>query len=124
MESRYKKDNGYTYGEMITTQDNTTVEELTLGVFKKWNDRLEVMGSICDFYDYVWRFYSDGRLVLATTIDYNTNPSSCDWKGNNECGHLEYQSIDDMLRGWLDELKENESVYWFEDEIAFIESII
>ena len=67
MESRYKKNRGYTYGNMIITQDDddTTVSELTEGVFQDWNDKLETMGSICDCYDYSWRFYPDGRLVLS-----------------------------------------------------------
>lgn len=56
MESRYKRDHGYSYGEMIQKQDALTVSELTEGVFSEWDDKLEIMGSICDFYDYMWRF--------------------------------------------------------------------
>lgn len=97
MESRYKRDHGYSYGEMIQKQDALTVSELTEGVFSEWDDKLEIMGSICDFYDYMWRFYPDGRLVLADTILYSKDVKNCEWKGKVDCGHLEYHSLDDML---------------------------
>lgn len=102
MESRYKRDHGYSYGEMIQKQDALTVSELTEGVFSEWDDKLEIMGSICDFYDYMWRFYPDGRLVLADTILYSKDVKNCEWKGKVDCGHLEYHSLDDMLSDWLD----------------------
>ena len=35
MESRYKRDHGYSYGEMIQKQDALTVSELTEGVFSE-----------------------------------------------------------------------------------------
>ena len=40
MESRYKRDHGYSYGEMIQKQDALTVSELTEGVFSEWDDNL------------------------------------------------------------------------------------
>ena len=123
MESRYKKNRGYTYGSMIVAQDDTTVSELTEGVFREWNDKLEIMGSICDFYDYVWRFYPDGRLVMSDTILHNGDVESCNWVGSNDCGHLEYHSLDEMLLDWLDELKTNESEEQFTEEIEFIEAM-
>ena len=84
MESRYKRDHGYSYGEMIQKQDALTVSELTEGVFSEWDDKLEIMGSICDFYDYMWRFYPDGRLVLADTILYSKDVKNCEWKGKEK----------------------------------------
>ena len=123
MESRYKRDHGYSYGEMIQKQDALTVSELTEGVFSEWDDKLEIMGSICDFYDYMWRFYPDGRLVLADTILYSKDVKNCEWKGKVDCGHLEYHSLDDMLSDWLDELKRNDSTKKFDEEISFIEKI-
>ena len=120
MESRYKKNRGYTYGNMIITQDDddTTVSELTEGVFQDWNDKLETMGSICDCYDYSWRFYPDGRLVLSDFLHGDS-----EWRGENDCGHCEYQSLDEMLIDWLDELEKNESKEKFDEEIEFIKSM-
>lgn len=100
---------------MITAQDNTTVSELTEGVFLEWNDKLEAMGSICDFYNYAWRFYPDGRLILSDFLN-----DDCEWRGSNSCGHIEYQSLDDMLKDWLEELEKNEGKDKFEEEIEFI----
>lgn len=48
MESRYKRDHGYSYGEMIQKQDALTVSELTEGVFSEWDDKLEIMGIISE----------------------------------------------------------------------------
>nr|DAO32065.1 MAG TPA: hypothetical protein [Caudoviricetes sp.] len=115
MESRYKKNRGYTYGSMIVTQDDTTVSELTEGVFHEWNDKLEIMGVICDFYDYSWRFYPDGRLVLSDFLNEDS-----EWRGENDYGHFEYQSLDEMLLDWMDELEKNESEEKFDEEIEFI----
>ena len=44
-------------------------------------------------------------------------------RGKDDCGHLEYQNIDEMLIDWLDELKQNEGSYKFDEEIAFIKSM-
>ena len=98
MESRYKKNRGYTYGSMIVAQDDTTVSELTEGIFHEWNDKLEIMGSICDFYDYSWRFYPDGRLVLSDFLNEDS-----EWRGENDYGHFEYQSSEEIY----DDSKEN-----------------
>lgn len=123
MTSRYERSRGYSYGSMITSQDDVTVSELTENVFREWNDKLEIMGSICDFYDYVWRFYPDGRLVMSDTILHNGDAESCNWVGSNDCGHLEYHSLDEMLLDWLDELKTNESEEQFTEEVEFIEAM-
>ena len=64
---------------MIITTNHMSVAELTEDVFCKWTDELEIMGSICDFYDYSWRFYPDGRLVLADSI--NKDVTYSDIKG-------------------------------------------
>lgn len=39
--------------------------------------------------------------------------SNCEWKGKNECGHLEYSSIDEMLSDWFDKVKNNERMQVF-----------
>ena len=118
MQSRYKRNNGYSYGYMIITTNHMSVAELTEGVFRKWTDELEIMGSICDFYDYSWRFYPDGRLVLTDSINKDVN-----WRGKNECGHFEYQSLNEMLRDWLDKLTKNESKE-FDAEIYYIKYML
>lgn len=123
MTSRYKRSRGYSYGSMITSQSEATVSELTENVFHEWNDKLEIMGSVCEFYDYVWRFYPDGRLVMSDTILHNRDAESCNWIGSNDCGHLEYHSLDEMLLDWLDELKANKSKERFTEEIEFIEAM-
>lgn len=119
MKSRYKRSNGYSYGYIIITTNHMSVAELTEGVFRKWTDELEIMGSICDFYDYSWRFYPDGRLVLADSINKDVN-----WRGRNECGHFEYQSLNEMLRDWLEKLTKDESKKQFDDEIYYIKYML
>ena len=42
-------------------------EYLTRGIFHKWNDKLEILTRICDYYSYMFRFYPDGRLVSSMT---------------------------------------------------------
>lgn len=129
MKSRYEKIRGYNYGKMIIEQEKErretkdVVKELTENNFSEWNDKLEIMGSICDYYDYVWRFYDDGRLVLADRLATDTGDTTCDWIGENSCGHLEYNSLDAMLIDWLDELEKNEGKEQFSEEILFIRSM-
>ena len=95
--------------------------DLTNGVFSEWNEKLEAFTHICDLYDYVFRFYEDGRIVMEDRILEDTN---CQWRGKDDCGHLEYSSIDDMLKDWLDEIKNNENVKSIlKNEIKFIEQI-
>ena len=95
------------------------VEDLTSNLFHEWNDKLEILTRICDYYSYTFRFYSDGRLVLQM-MKANTRDDDSRWRGKDDCGHLEYPSIDAMLIDWLDELKKNEGSYKFEEEIKFI----
>lgn len=97
-------------------------EYLTRNVFHKWNDKLEILTRICDYYSYMFRFYPDGRLVLQM-INANTKDTDSEWRGKDDCGHLEYETLDYMLVDWLDELKKNEGSYKFEEEIKFIESM-
>lgn len=56
-------------------------------------------------------------------LNANTSEDEFDWRGKDDCGHLEYQNIDEMLIDWLDELKQNEGSYKFDEEIAFIKSM-
>ena len=94
-------------------------ENLTNNVFSEWNEKLEVFTHICDLYDYGFHFYEDGRIAMEDRI---LEDSNCEWKGKNECGHLEYQSIDNMLKDWLDEIKNHEKAQdIFKNEIEFIE---
>lgn len=98
------------------------VENYTKGLFHKWNDKLEILTRICDYYSYLWRFYPDGRLVLQM-MEENTKDEDTEWKGKDNCGHFEYETLDHMLVDWLDELRKNEGLYKFDEEIAIIESI-
>lgn len=70
----------------------------------------------------MFRFYPDGRLVLQI-MNANTKDTDSEWRGKNDCGHLEYETLDHMLVDWVDELKKNEGSYKFDKEIAFIESM-
>lgn len=98
------------------------VEDITSNVFHEWNDKLEVLTRICGYYSYTFRFYSDGRLVLQI-MNANTKDDDSTWRGKDDCGHLEYPSIDAMLIDWLDELKKNKGSYKFEEEIKFIKDL-
>lgn len=98
------------------------VEDLTSNLFHEWNDKLEILTRICDYYSYTFRFYSDGRLVLQI-MNNNTKDDDSTWRGKDDCGHLEYPSIDAMLIDWLDELKKNEGSYKFEEEIKLIKDL-
>ena len=98
------------------------VEDITSNVFHEWNDKLEVLTRICSYYSYTFRFDSDGRLVLQM-MNANTRDDDSRWRGKDDCGHLEYPSIDAMLIDWLNELKKNEGSYKFEEEIKFIKDL-
>lgn len=102
--------------------EKNLVEDLTSNVFHEWNDKLEILTRICDYYSYTFRFYLDGRLVLQM-VNAKTKDNDSRWRGKDDCGHLEYFSIDAMLIDWLDELKKNEGSYKFEEEIKFIEKL-
>lgn len=119
MKQEYLKNNLY---EDNTENEKYLVEDITNNAFHKWNDKLEVLTRICDWYGYLFRFYPDGRLVLQMILA-NTREEETEWRGKDDCGHLEYKNIDDMLVDWLDELKQNEGSYKFEEEIDFIKSM-
>lgn len=119
MKQEYLKNNLY---EDNTGNEKYLVEDITNNVFYKWNDKLEILTRVCDWYGYMFRFYSDGRLVLQM-MEMNTKEEETEWRGKDDCGHLEYQNLDEMLIDWLDELKQNEGSYKFDEEIAFIEAM-
>lgn len=119
MKQEYLKNNLY--------QDNAENEEylvkyITHNVFNKWNDKLEILTRICDWYEYHFRFYSDGRLVMQM-LNANTSEDEFEWRGKDDCGHLEYQNLNEALIDWLDKLEQNEDSYKFDEEIAFIEAM-
>ena len=119
MKQDYLKNNLY---EDNAESEKYLVEDITQGAFHKWNDKLEIITRVCDWYGYHFRFYSDGRLVMQM-LNANTHENEFEWRGKDDCGHLEYQNIDEMLIDWLDELKQNEGSYKFDEEIAFIKSM-
>lgn len=84
--------------------------------------RMKVLTKICDYYSYKFRLYPDGRIVLQM-MNANTKDTDLEWRGKDDCGHLEYETIDHMLVDWLSELKKNEGSYKFDEEIVFIESM-
>lgn len=98
------------------------VEDITKNVFHKWNDKLEVLTRICEWYDYVFRFYPDGRMVMQM-LSGNTKDEDSEWRGKDDCGHLEYPSLDAALIDWQDELGKNEGSYKFDEEIEFIKKL-
>ncbi len=77
----------------------------------------DIVKKICDCFDYNYKFFEDGRFVMDDDLGVD-HKSTTDWLGSNYCGHLEYQSIDDMLLDWLDELKTVPNA--FIDEVKFI----
>lgn len=105
-----------------TEDEKVLVEDCTNNVFHRWNDQLEILTRICDWYCYMFRFYPDGRLVLQM-MNANTKDTDSEWRGKDDCGHLEYHSLDDALIDWLDELKKNEGSYKFDEEIEYIENM-
>ena len=118
MKQDYLKNNLY---EDNAESEKYLVEDITQGAFHKWNDKWEIITRVCDWYGYHFRFYSDGRLVMQM-LNANTSEDEFDWRGKDDCGHLEYQNIDEMLIDWLDELEQNEGSYKFDEEIAFIKT--
>ena len=120
MKQKYFKNN---FWSDSAEDEKYFTEYLTRGVFHTWNDKLEILARICDYYSYMFRFYPDGRLVLQTLI-INIENTISEWKGKDYCGHLEYENLDCMLIDWLDELRENEGSYKFDEEIAFIEDLL
>lgn len=54
--------------------------------------RMKVLTRICDYYSYKFRLYPDGRLVLQM-MNANTKDTDLEWRGKDDCGHLEYETI-------------------------------
>lgn len=112
MKERYLK------SHLISEDDaNDFINEITNGVFNEWNDTLEVFTSICEDFDYVWRFYTDGRVVVEDKL----LDSGASWKNKNEKGHYEYKNVNEMLINHISKLIN--SNYDYSKEIRFIESL-
>ena len=80
---------------------------------------------------YIFRIddFSEEDAIMAKKFDksdkviFMPKDTDSEWMGKDDCGHLEYETLDHMLVDWLDELKKNEGSYKFDEEIAFIESM-
>lgn len=57
------------------------------------------------------------QMMLEDTEDSDT-----ELRGTSTQEHLEYNSIDEMLLGWLEELKRNPDN--FQEEVEYIENIV
>lgn len=97
------------------------VEDITNNVFNTWNDKLEVMLRLCDYFTFMYRFYKDGRIVLQMACE-NTMDSETEWTGHSNDTHFEYESLDSMLADWSKRLKDSEDSA-FAEEIKFIENM-
>lgn len=93
------------------------VNYITNGAFNKWNDTLEVFTSICEDFDYSWKFYNDGRVVVEDKL----LDSGVLWKNKNEKGHYEYKNVNEMLIDHLSKLIN--SNYDYSNEIMFIKNL-
>ena len=87
------------------------------------NKYLEPLSSICKCYDYVWRIYPDGCVVMVDKDMYKRGCTSLRWVGKSTCGHLEYKSVEQMLINWLPELEKNCGQNSMKREIEVIKSI-
>ena len=87
------------------------------------NEYLKPLSSICECYDYIWRIYPDGCLVMADKVMYKRGCTSLRWVGKSTCGHLEYRSVEQMLINWLPELEKNCGQNSMKKEIEVIKSI-
>lgn len=96
-------------------------EDITNSVLHTWNDKLEVMLRICDYYTFMYRFYKDGKVVLQMAFE-NTKDSETEWTGHSNDTHFEYESLDAMLADWSKRLKDSEDSA-FAKEINFIENM-
>lgn len=86
-------------------------------------EKLNIIKEICNYFDYYYTIYEDGRVVIDNGLDIE-HESTLEWLNYSYCGHLEYKSIDDMLFDWLDELTNGEvTQIVFKDEIEFIKQL-
>lgn len=88
------------------------------------NKYLEPLSSICKCYDYVWRIYPDGCVVMVDKVMYKRGCTSLRWVGKSTCGHLEYKSVEQMLINWLPELEKNCGQNSMKKEIEVIKKSI
>ena len=70
LKNYYLKDNA--------EDEKILVEDFTKKVFHRWDDKLEILTRICDWYGYGFRFYPDGRLVLQM-LRNNTKEKDFEW---------------------------------------------
>lgn len=83
----------------------------------------DVVKTVCDCFDYNYKIYDDGRIVLDDGLGVDHIPTT-EWLGADFCGHIEYNSIDEMLTDWLRELKNGKDAQEaFSEEIKFIETM-
>lgn len=97
------------------------VDDITNHMFNAWNDKLEVMLRICDYYTFMYRFCEDGCIVLQMACE-NTKDSETERVGHSDDTHFEYDSLDEMLKDWCKRLKGSEASANAE-EIDFIENM-
>ena len=97
-----------------------------------YNDIVVSSDNPRDCEEIYFRFQGGYKLLFELTykgVPNNTeNPyaymeipytEDINWRGKNDCGHFEYQSLNEMLRDWLDKLTKNESKE-FNAEIYYI----
>ena len=109
------------------------LEQYTIKSLDEWSDEMEIVGHICDFFDYLWLKYDDGRIVLDSRGLYGDEINgtdsiygNCEWLGKDYCGHIEASSVQEMCLKFLDSFKncEKQWVDYYSEDIAFIESLI
>ena len=84
-------------------------------------NKQSVLKTICDCFDYNYKIYEDGKVVIDDGLGID-HKATLEVLNKNYCGHLEYESIDEMLVDWLDELENGEDAQKiFSEEIKFIE---
>lgn len=84
----------------------------------------DVVNEICNCFDYNYKIYDDGRIVLDDGLGVD-HKATTEWLNKDFCGHQEYKSIDEMMIDWLEELKNGKDAQEvFLEEIKFIETMI
>ncbi len=87
-------------------------ENLKYGIInslKEWSDDMELIAIICDFFNFFWKRYNDGKIVLEDKVwsgekigNTNVYYGHCKWIGYDYTGHFEETSV----RGMCKKLKE------------------
>ena len=109
-----KKDFLESYSYLTEAEYNATLQDVL-------NNAVEI---ICDCFDYNYKIHDNGRVVLddGLSIDHN---ATLDLLGQDFPGHLEYNSIYEMLADWLAELKCGAAARKvFANEIKVIETFV